>query len=122
MDTIISFIRDRLEADRQLAIEAKGMSQGTWTTGSLYAVVDDRDDIVVYDEGSPDEYQARHIATHDPARTRLEVEAKLLLLDVAQTFLTAGLDDGCDILRALALPFAEHVEYQEGWRPEGAVS
>jgi hypothetical protein len=31
---------------------------------------------VVYDEGAPDEYQAPHIARHDPARVLREVAAK----------------------------------------------
>jgi len=39
------------------------------------------EEIVVYDEGSPDEYQAAHIALNDPQDTIARCEAELAILD-----------------------------------------
>lgn len=71
-----------------------------------------------------------HVARHDPARVLAEVEAKRALL-----VLHARLDDqpfcatcdapsgipgpsqGCGTLSLLALPYADHPDYDERWRP-----
>jgi hypothetical protein len=46
-----------------------------------------------------------------------EVEAKRQLMDMADMFLTAGIDDGWDLYRLLALPFSDRPGYREEWRP-----
>lgn len=82
--------------------------------------------------------QAHHIARHDPARVLVDVEAKRRI--VAEIFEYEATEDGefgcChsaeDIatrqcpgtdpdklpaLRLLALPYADHPDYREEWRP-----
>ena len=74
-----------------------------------------------------------HIARHDPARVLAEVEAKRRIVDEPQP---SGnyvyRDDGtpacgtcgdytvewpCDTLKLLALPYADHPDYDPAWRP-----
>ncbi|MFI7890901.1 DUF6221 family protein [Streptomyces sp. CACIS-1.16CA] len=78
---------------------------------------------------------AKYIARHDPARTLREVEAKRLIIECHEPW-TAGNGDiicgrcgrehidgrpgghfPCQTLRLLALPFADHPDYLEEWRP-----
>jgi hypothetical protein len=107
-------------------------------------VVSDTDyQIVVYDESVPTRGQAEHIVRHDPARVLREVEAKRAILKVHNTWsvvdpeahylaeerscVGCGLDvagdrmtqdvNKCPVLRALALPHADHPDYREEWRP-----
>jgi hypothetical protein len=67
-----------------------------------------------------------HVARHDPARVLRELEAKRELLQEHRT--RAGgrcrtCRQGwrprppCTTLRLLALPFADHAEYDDSWRP-----
>lgn len=64
---------------------------------------------------------SEHVARHDPARVLAECEAKRRIV--------AGLVHGSDVyvptqviateatLRLLALPYANHPDYDEAWRP-----
>ncbi|WP_127933425.1 DUF6221 family protein [Nonomuraea polychroma] len=73
-----------------------------------------------------------HIARYDPARVLREVEAKRCILDalasdVAQ--FSGGVEQqkfaermatwakAYAVLRLLALPYADHPDYQERWKP-----
>jgi hypothetical protein len=83
---------------------------------------------------------ASHIARHDPARVLREVEAKRQL--ITEHYVTQGVHEGrahqvctrcsdyvergelarpevapCRTLRLLALPYADHEDYREEWRP-----
>jgi hypothetical protein len=74
-----------------------------------------------------------HIARHDPARVLAECEAKRLMVrhaaavskmdnQVEHEFGTGGPvpwaeDHGVLLLRFLALPYADHPDYQQGWKP-----
>jgi hypothetical protein len=83
---------------------------------------------------------AMHIARHDPARVLREVEAKRRILaehdhttvhiwhDRSKDFeictaCGAGSDDQgcipwpCDTVKLLALPYSDHPDYNEAWRP-----
>lgn len=77
---------------------------------------------------------AEHIARHDPARVLAEVEAYRRIVELHQrdpdwsgwsgdwcrTCGTASeypTDWPCETLRLLALPYAEHPDYDESWRP-----
>ncbi|MFI9200191.1 DUF6221 family protein [Streptomyces sp. NPDC053048] len=59
---------------------------------------------------------AAHIAQHDPARVLAEVEAKRRLIED-----TWGGPDHEDMwlhhMRLLALPYVDHPDYREEWRP-----
>lgn len=68
-----------------------------------------------------------HIARHDPARVLAECEAKRRI--VARHDAHLGHEptphivprlkwrEGCDTLRLLALPYADHPDFREEWRP-----
>jgi hypothetical protein len=76
------FIAARLKEDFDAATAA---GSGRWVHEGRGRVEDDstddsRDYVVVYDEGSPTEAQADHIARHDPARVLREVAAKRAIL------------------------------------------
>jgi hypothetical protein len=72
---------------------------------------------------------AAHIARHDPARVLAEVEAKRRIVEVAMEQWRPGdlfngsqgaSDIDCEppwILRVLALPYADHPDYDTAWRP-----
>jgi hypothetical protein len=63
----------------------------------------------------------RHITRHDPARVLREIDAKRQVIEQAATI--ADMDEmhvafrGRDILKALALPYADQPGYREEWRP-----
>ncbi|WP_326779743.1 DUF6221 family protein [Streptomyces longwoodensis] len=73
-----------------------------------------------------------HIARHDPARVLAEVRAKRMAVDAHSACGTGigrcddagnGWEDddgqagGCADLAVLALPFADHPDYREEWKP-----
>jgi len=63
---------------------------------------------------------AEHIARHDPARVLAECEAKRRIVD-SYRYLTADpelrMQAWTFALRCLALPYADHPDYREEWRP-----
>ena len=66
---------------------------------------------------------AEYIARHDPARVLAEVDAKRQLLDWLAREDERALDnnlwwwDGDGARKLLALPYADHPDYDEAWRP-----
>lgn len=67
---------------------------------------------------------AGHIARHDPARVLAECEAKRRIIERQQLFAGAVdaadlsvLDELAGVLRLFALPYADHPDYDETWRP-----
>lgn len=74
-----------------------------------------------------DSAAAGHIIRHDPARVLREVEAKrLILAEYESVAEDADLSDDGDrvllsslrgALKALALPYADHADYREEWKP-----
>ncbi|MFE7513814.1 DUF6221 family protein [Streptomyces sp. NPDC057540] len=129
MDDLIAFLRARLNEDADLALAA---SPGPWHPGEEHDEVLAVDDIVVAEGFALSGRQLRatvdHIARHDPARVLAEVDAKGRLVDLTSGMLSAaegdsevdhygGLDAAEAVLRATALPFAEHPDYQDAWRP-----
>ena len=73
----------------------------------------------------------RHIARHDPARVLAECEAKRRIVEEVVPHLehveSSAIDGGMydedaphaqrDLLRLLALPYTDHPDYREEWRP-----
>lgn len=137
-DELITFLRARLGEDEQAARDATHGFTGKWTTelGYPVSVADPLprgasafDQAVAFDEGSPSTEQAAHIARHDPARVLTEVKAKRVIVDRyaevqemdredAEPEFAYGRAVGLgEAVRLLALPYAEHAEYQESWRP-----
>ena len=86
---------------------------------------------VVAETGQADRAQAiaDHIARHDPARVLAEANAKRALIDACERADTSaaypdfegGVYSGLhDALEYLALPYADHPDYREEWRPDPA--
>lgn len=111
MIPLVEFLRARLDEDEHAAKEAP---QSEWD--SEYA-----------------EFRARggetfdHVLRHDPARVLREVEAKRRILEQCELALSfehpIPRDKVGDAALAsmtvafLALPYADHAEYDESWRP-----
>jgi hypothetical protein len=89
----------------------------------------------------PSTFDAAHIVRHDPARALAEVEAKRQILDMCAEVIAAHPDADDwpaararagvlravggdhmslaeDVIAALALPYADHPDYDPAWRPE----
>lgn len=104
--TLIEFLRARLDEDEAAAREAD--TGGRWRPGNA--------DGPLWVNAN-----MRHMARHDPARVLAEVEAKRFLLEWG----IAGIDRGGlspvmghNILAGLALPYADHPDYDPSWKPE----
>lgn len=124
MDDLIMFVRARLDEDARDA-ESAGDSWYGYNPEQQIAFVSEAD--------------ARHIARHGPARVLREVAAKRCTLDLHSTRHTVidGFctedggpcthrgevectlcgETGCTTTRLLALPYADHLDYREEWRP-----
>jgi hypothetical protein len=137
LDDIEQTARAALRDPQYLVDDHATVDDGVWRAGSHphdeCAV--DGVGIRIYDEGGHTAEQARHIALHDPARELAEVDAKRRILDEVVDEAT-GLDMSVDgdrrvgprdtttepylgtvLLRLLALPYADHPDYREEWRP-----
>lgn len=139
---LIKFTNDRLDEDEAVAQTAGGPApQGRWEQvdperrpGRIDC---DSGCVVTYDEGSPDEGQAEHIARHDPARVLREIEAKRRIVDdyritasaidmiTGPDIDTTGYKEMCagrDALRASVLALAAiwntHPDYPHDPHPE----
>lgn len=117
MDDLVQFLRDRLAEDEQTALAA---STGPWRSytgperkwlskGDLIHPVDTWDhkasDPVIMTALWTD---SQHIAWWNPERVLREVEAKRRILDGPTTVV---------LLKLLALPYNEHADYRDAWRP-----
>lgn len=89
--SLAAFLDARLD-EEEAAARLAAREGGTWTQddpirypGSISSLGGP----VVYDEGNPDEYQAAHIARHDPARALREIKAHRA---IAVAYRTIALD------------------------------
>ena len=120
---LVEFLTARLDEDERAARAAR---PGPWSVdGSSVIATHPTDEVVDYTES------ADHIARHDPARVLREVGAKRSLIqrykqpeespDLPRSFnkLTAGVERAVldEVFRSLALPYADHPDYDEAWRP-----
>lgn len=141
MDDLVEFLRARLDEDADVARAAAcGEGGGRWEATSDPPMHQAQ----VCGQPHPGEYmvpvivdefpylndheRAAHIARQDPDRVLAEVDAKRRLLN---TWLPeAAKNDeqvneewghgstlADDLLRLLALPYADHSDYQETWKP-----
>lgn len=133
MGELIEFLRARFDDDERVVRVDPGLSQ-EWHTE--VARDDPRDegracvrssqgDVIT---GDVDVERAEHIAHYDPARMLREVEAKRKLLDDLFPDIE-GMDGAIEgewghhnpaadrLLEVLALPYADHDDYKEEWRP-----
>ena len=128
---LAEFLLQRIAEDEAVARAATG-KYGRWE-------LDDGDDLDAYEvavfperggstciartwpsaDGLGD---AQHIARHDPARVLAECEGKRQIVDAATVTIDiyrggTVLDFAWETLRHLALPYADHPDYREEWRP-----
>jgi hypothetical protein len=129
--SLTDFLMARITEDEEVA---KAASVGTWyscsgTRRGTYGVLiaDSLDDWLGNVAVGTTEDDAEHIATHHPARVLAECDAKRQIIErhrrhlgvVPTEFVVPQLThrDGCDTLRMLTLPYADHWDYDESWRP-----
>ena len=128
--TLVEFLTARWDEAEAWAKAAGGDS---WQLGIVYGtVINSTRDTVVR---TPNQSFAQHIADHDPAYVLADIAAKRQLLgyhdgrhhrspepeDTDWLVYEAGEPVRrvypCAHLRALALPFADHPDYDASWRP-----
>lgn len=123
--TLTDFLLARIAEDEAVAGEA---TPGPWYADADYSTVTaapftsaraayDRDylagevDCWVIPESmdsSVGRHNLAHIARHDPARVLAECEAKRRIVDESRSRLA---------MRLVALPYADHPDYREEWKP-----
>lgn len=131
MRDLTKFLTARIAEDEQWALAAQdGDGYAEWdnpSTGVVQVAAGGMDGLVLVPRD-----MAVHIARHDPARELREVEAKRRIMEIHNAKDSWGMClgcprdrngnmvvevDECPELRALALPYADHPEYKESWRP-----
>lgn len=122
MDDLIAFMRDRL---REREAKATAALPGPWVVEEhTYetVVTSDGGKVVASVEGLRDGW---HIADNDPRFVLADVDTKRRLLtqfelrgnSVRRTVQPATGGAWDDLLRILALPYANHPDYRPEWRP-----
>lgn len=116
MDDLIAFLRARLyedEAHARFAFADHNDAGPNWTEIWSGTVDTGDDHIATGDAGL-----SRHIERFDPARVLAEVAAKRQIIE------EGDLHDTTDasvlhrsVLKLLALPYADHPDYRDSWRP-----
>jgi len=142
MTDLPTFLGDRFD---EAAVTALGASPGPWQPNAEGDEVLAVDGIAVADGFALSGRQLRatvsHIVGHDPTRVLADIEAKRQLVKLhGRATLCAGggaryfettivccscepnhqfpeLSWPCTTLRLLALPYADHPDYREEWRP-----
>lgn len=137
MSDLLEFLRARLDEDERVARASAAANPGSVAThwsaeqvdylsstglrGKAWAVVPERVEgatIAI----SPTEIRplvVTHIARHDPARVLRDVEAKRKMIEQHVGYFGSGDDEFWPVqtLRLLVLPYADHPDYREAWRP-----
>ena len=140
--TLAAFLLERIAEDEASAREAGGAEWGSWNRSWDSGARDIASDERLFTVPEP---MDEHIARHDPARVLAECEAKRRIVEIhvvgdpdewAPEQWACRLcqwDEDCDspkqdhqygagrfpcaTLRTLAAIYAEHPDYDEGWRP-----
>jgi hypothetical protein len=132
VDDLVTWLRAALDEEAHVATEAADGAP-SWSSAEAHrvsarSVSDDRHRPVVYDEGSPTEEQADHIARWDPARVLSEVEAKRARIDlfaematgdtVLRSFGASEADPAFMeyLLKLEAQPYASRPGFRDEWR------
>ena len=126
MDGLIAFWTARLDEIEQAARAAgAGTPEGSWSQADPDTrpgrIEDGTGNVVTYDEGSPDDGQAPHIALNDPASALADVAADRALIELLGQ---AAREDDYDVSRVMrevasirAARFSSHPEWKQEWAP-----
>jgi hypothetical protein len=125
--TIVEFLRRMLDEEERAARAAADQRAARWLGsdgGDVGAVTPLPGGAVTVDSvGSvKTAAESEHIARHDPARVLADVEAKRKILDWLDRMDNWATDnnlwtwDSAPAHEALALPYADHPDYDESWR------
>lgn len=125
-DALVQFLHDRLDEDERQARAAMTYAAAAWFIETSGIVTTGPDDDVYTD----DREVAEHIARHDPARVLRDVEAKRAVVEqyeqagryATTTWGQSNADQSRartlrKVARLLALPYSDHPDYQDAWRP-----
>ncbi|MFI8330140.1 DUF6221 family protein [Streptomyces filamentosus] len=138
MDDLVQFLRARLDEDAELARQAEQVGGApSWDRAAdvlLLPGLQTRRRLA--DRGVPDALQGAveaHAARHDPARVLAEVDAKREVVNAYERMVAEFQDSGPAMvsydrlvgsvsslrtaLEFLALPYADHPDYRDTWRP-----
>jgi hypothetical protein len=129
-ENLLMFMRARLDED-EAAAKAVGYARiqtGEYLWGSKYLLLQDGKGGESKATTEFDGDLAEHIARHDPARALADVQAKRQIVDLMAGMLSAargdsevdhygGLGAAEDTLSLLALPYADHPDYRQEWKP-----
>lgn len=123
MDDLVAFLRARITEDEAIANQAFAEHNDAasewseiWSGVVQLGIYEDL--ILTHDRAV-----SCHIVRHDPARVLAEVDAKRELVDEHHPVDPCDAHDAalasmeCPTLRALALPYADHPDYDESWLP-----
>ena len=135
VDDLVAFLRARLDEDSAAAKKAAPEGEA-WELDNVpedsarIEIASPHEwEVVVYDEGRPSRGQAEHILRWQPARVLREVEAKRRIVDEynevrrmdrpePEPEYAVGRAVGLgEAVRLLALPYSDHPDYREEWRP-----
>ncbi|MFJ4847564.1 DUF6221 family protein [Streptomyces sp. NPDC088733] len=122
MDDLVGFLRARLDEDAAVAHAA---ADGPWTPwrSTLHGLGDLLHPVSTAGQkpgaragiATSSWLDAEHIARWDPARVLAEVDSKRRAFELLH-------DEGgdlmfADVFKLMALPYADHPDYEDGWRP-----
>ncbi|MGW5408999.1 DUF6221 family protein [Streptomyces spiralis] len=112
MDELVEWLRAQLDEDEQIARAAGGT---WWAPPDLVGEVHDSGGVNI---DAKLKSFAAHIEAWDPARVLREIDAKRQILGrVLSHAAVMGRDEvHWDLLRLLALPYADRPGYREEWR------
>jgi hypothetical protein len=121
-DELVTWLRARLDEDERAARSCAAIYPPPWNTsdrGWMATVRADEPDFRVVTEleqwhGQPEDAWLgdfiEHIARHDPQRVLAEIDAKRRIIDRSSLYAQ-------DLLKLLALPYADQPGWREEWRP-----
>lgn len=120
-DALVTFLLARLDERGAFARKAARAGSGRWGTLSRPWDAEPYRDLADQDTG---ERIARlfcdldrHIALNDPAFVLADIEAKRRIVErLGQQYLIGSRVTYNAVLRLLALPFADHPDFQPEWR------
>lgn len=137
MDDLVQWLKAQLDADQQLAEDARAELDGRWayveSQDGNHKVVDSLGYSITehYDVDAQPYFCEPHIAAHDPARVLREIEAKRQIIaqyvnwdeSTARAGLGAdmrdvGVTEGLEIaLRLLTSAYSDRPGYKQEWAP-----